>query len=243
MPDEAPDSWVLVEPEREPEEEVAGAAAAAAAATCISQVPAWQVSSFWHHADCAGGYSRLDAPAIAAARAAGIPFKAFDGDAGQAPEARLGIPHLDGPACEIALRFDFIEVAGGAGRVSKYLSEGHSLVVGLVLDLSASRHFNAERMTLVAWLMHMLAIRKLRGVGCEPPCTTFSIFLPDEGVSGRPGSLRAPDALGQSFDVRDPCYPPSRPALRRCRLGGTAADLSRPVPEGMAGVLAEGRGL
>eukprot|EP00438_Fugacium_kawagutii_P033672 Skav204069 [mRNA] locus=scaffold3:515457:529911:- [translate_table: standard] len=69
--------------------------------------------------------------------------------------------------------FDFIEVCGGAGKVSKYLSQ-LGYVVGPVLDLSVSVHYDLKQLELLRWLMHLLENKQLKSVMCEPPCTTFS---------------------------------------------------------------------
>ena len=72
-----------------------------------------------------------------------------------------------------ALRFHFIEVCGGSGKVSKFVAE-RGWVVGPVLDLDRSPHFNLKSLRLISWLIHLLEEGLLDSFMVEPPCTTFS---------------------------------------------------------------------
>ena len=72
-----------------------------------------------------------------------------------------------------ALRFHFIEVCGGSGKVSKFVAE-RGWVVGPVLDLDRSSHFNLKSLRLISWLIHLLEEGLLDSFMVEPPCTTFS---------------------------------------------------------------------
>ena len=72
-----------------------------------------------------------------------------------------------------AQKFHFIEVCGGAGKVSKFLaSKGWS--VGPNLDLDGSPFFNLKNLKMLSWLVHLLENELLDSFMVEPPCTTFS---------------------------------------------------------------------
>ena len=71
------------------------------------------------------------------------------------------------------LEYDFIEVCGGAGVVSKYLSK-FGAVVGPVLDLSFSKQYDLSNHRVLLWLIHMLESGRLRSTHTSPPCTSFS---------------------------------------------------------------------
>ena len=71
-----------------------------------------------------------------------------------------------------AHRYHFIELCGGAGKVTKYLSQ-RGWVCGPVLDLDASRHYNLRSLKLLSWVIHLLE-DLLDSFMVEPPCTTFS---------------------------------------------------------------------
>ena len=73
----------------------------------------------------------------------------------------------------IGLRFQFIEVCGGAGRVTKALID-MNVVCGPVLDLSISRHYNLAEHRVIAWVAFMLEEDRLESFLVAPPCTTFS---------------------------------------------------------------------
>ena len=71
------------------------------------------------------------------------------------------------------LRFDFIELCGGASKVSAELSK-LGWVVGPCLDLDSSAHFDLSSLDLWRWVVHLLEAGLLDGFMVQPPCTTFS---------------------------------------------------------------------
>lgn len=73
----------------------------------------------------------------------------------------------------IGLRFEFCEVFGGAGVVTKYAIE-LGIVCAPVLDISYSRHYNMGDFRVVQWLNFMLEEKRILAVMIAPPCTTFS---------------------------------------------------------------------
>ena len=73
----------------------------------------------------------------------------------------------------LAYRFDFIEICGGAGKITRELSVlGWSC--GPVLDLEASPHHDLSNLKLLQWIYSLLEQGRLDAFIVEPPCTTFS---------------------------------------------------------------------
>jgi len=77
------------------------------------------------------------------------------------------------PSRPFLLSFDFVEIYGGSGRVSKAAAD-LGLVVAPPLDLDASCHYNLAEPRLIEWIMHMIEVGRFRSFLSEPPCTTFS---------------------------------------------------------------------
>lgn len=78
-----------------------------------------------------------------------------------------------GPQKPLALRFHFIEVCGGSGKVSACVAE-RGWVVGPVLDLDRSPHYDFKSLRVLSWIFHLLEEGLLDACMLEPPCTTFS---------------------------------------------------------------------
>ena len=77
------------------------------------------------------------------------------------------------PAKTLAQRFHFIEICGGAGKVSKFVAE-LGWVVGPLIDLDKSPHFDWANVRVLEWVYHLLEQGLLDAFMVEPPCTTFS---------------------------------------------------------------------
>lgn len=83
------------------------------------------------------------------------------------------VPDLETPDRPRAFRFHFIEVCGGSGKVTKAVAS-MGWVVGPVLDLDASEHYDLSCPRVIGWLFHLLEQGWLDSFIIEPPCTTFS---------------------------------------------------------------------
>ena len=83
------------------------------------------------------------------------------------------IPSVEHPAKPLAFRFHFIEVCGGAGKVTAELSK-RGWVCGPIIDLDRSRAYNLGKLEVILWLIHMIEEGLLDSLMLEPPCTTFS---------------------------------------------------------------------
>ena len=121
----------------------------------------------WLSSEKKGSYTKLSSGFAAALAALGEePLSPDDGDAVDEVE-------LEGPYKSPLMYYDFIELYGGAGVVSK-----HALAMGLSvappLDLSASTHYNLADIRLREWVMEMVRCGRIRALMLEPPCTTFS---------------------------------------------------------------------
>ena len=77
------------------------------------------------------------------------------------------------PQRPIGLYYQFIEVCGGSGVVTKALL-AMSVVCGPVFDLSFSQQFDLSKCRVVEWLIFMLEQDRLQSFLVSPPCTTFS---------------------------------------------------------------------
>eukprot|EP00435_Cladocopium_sp_Y103_P056416 s1162_g19.t1 len=124
----------------------------------------------WVDGDRKGGYTKLDNGFRAALKAVDeydeVEDEFFSPSAGK--DQKPGKPPL--------FKFDFIEVFGGAGRVSDAMNKlGH--VVGPVLDLSFSRKYDLKSLEMLHWILYMLREGHLLSVLVEPPCTTFRLQL------------------------------------------------------------------
>ena len=71
------------------------------------------------------------------------------------------------------MRYDFIEVCGGAGVVTKALV-ALGVVCGPIFDISYSRQYDITNCIVPAWLAFMCEDGHLRAFLAAPPCTTFS---------------------------------------------------------------------
>ena len=105
----------------------------------------------------------LDSPARATLRSLGE-----DCDEEPSPADFTG-----GPARAIPFEFDFVEIFGGSGVLSKALAQmGFSTCTPI--DLSNSPHHDIGNYKLVDWIFQMIKNKRFKGLACEPPCTTFS---------------------------------------------------------------------
>eukprot|EP00435_Cladocopium_sp_Y103_P039111 s1573_g10.t1 len=115
----------------------------------------------WRHADKKGTYSKLESPVRAILKEL-------------LPETELVEENLlPGPFKAPLLKFDFVEFYGGAGVISKEMSE-LGFVVAPVLDLSLSPHYDMSDLRLLEWAVHMIEDGLFRSFMLEPPCTSFS---------------------------------------------------------------------
>eukprot|EP00435_Cladocopium_sp_Y103_P044820 s2497_g12.t1 len=85
------------------------------------------------------------------------------------PEAVIA----EGPYKAPLLEFDFVEICGGAGVLSKQAAM-IGLVVAPVLDLSESPHYDLRGLRFLEWICYMVSSGRFRSFLIEPPCTSFS---------------------------------------------------------------------
>lgn len=92
----------------------------------------------------------------------------------------------------IGLSFDFVEVFGGAGVVTRHLCQ-MGVVCAPVLDISYSPHYDLTVPRTVSWVIFMLEQRRLKAVLVAPPCTTFSpaAYPPVRSYKNPRGFIRA----------------------------------------------------
>ena len=119
----------------------------------------------WLGSDKKGCYSKLSSFPQNLLAACG---EELEDDAFQGPETV--VPSPEKPRL---LRFDFVEIYGGSGRVSKAAND-LGLVTAPPLDLDASHHYDLAQPRLVEWVFYMIESGRFRSFLTEPPCTTFS---------------------------------------------------------------------
>ena len=125
--------------------------------------------ALWLGGDKKGGYSKLLNPFRAALRQVGR-----DEDSSETESEKEVVEEDMGPLRkQPLLKYDFVEVCGGVGRVSEAMSEC-GFVVAPVIDLSYSSSYNLEDGMLLGWMFHMLREGRLGSAFFQPPCTSFS---------------------------------------------------------------------
>ena len=104
------------------------------------------IRSLWQNADKKGGYSKLQSSVRMVLKE--------HLDELDCPEE---VPEVvfEGPFKAPLLYFDFVEIYGGAGVVSKHAAK-LGLVVAPVLDLSDSRHYDLKDLRLLEWCIYMI---------------------------------------------------------------------------------------
>ena len=85
-----------------------------------------------------------------------------------------GLLHEEGSVSRpIGLNYEFIEVCGGSGVVTKRLA-ALGVCVGPILDLTYSRHYDLTEGRVVSWVLFMMEEGRMKSFLVAPPCTTFS---------------------------------------------------------------------
>lgn len=77
------------------------------------------------------------------------------------------------PQRPIGMRFQFIEVCGGSGVVTKELIK-LGIICGPALDLSISKQYDVKNRQVLQWVVFLLEEDRLDSFLVAPPCTTFS---------------------------------------------------------------------
>ena len=118
--------------------------------------------TIWLGGDKKGTYTMLDPPTRAILRGLGedTDHEAVPMDFGDPPKV------LD-------FAFDFVEICGGSGTLSKAVA-ARGLRVCAPIDLASSPHHDMESPKLLNWIFQMISEKRFRSLACEPPCTTFS---------------------------------------------------------------------
>ena len=126
----------------------------------------------WLGGDKKGAYTKLDAFPRACIRALGVETELDLTSAEQAEIADLNAGKCT-PHPSLDFVFDFVEIFGGSGVVSKEAAR-LGLTVCTPIDLSRSPHFNLADLKLVNWIITMIRTKRFKSIMLEPPCTTFS---------------------------------------------------------------------
>ena len=136
------------------------------AAVC-TELPQELVSTLWLGSDKRGHYTRLDGVFRSCLRQLGE-------NGGGNEDWPAEFERSPSPFKAPLLYFDFVEICGGAGVVSRSASALGPIVVAPTLDISESVHYDLKDMRLLEWIMHMIESSRFRSFLVEPPCTSFS---------------------------------------------------------------------
>ena len=117
------------------------------------------VRALWQAGDKKGSYTKLQEPF--AACLAGL------GEESLEEKEAFGQEVSEAPFKAPLLRFDFVEIFGGAGVVSKAASE-LGLVVAPCLDLSDSAHYDLRGVRLLEWCIYMIEEDRFGAYLLEP---------------------------------------------------------------------------
>eukprot|EP00438_Fugacium_kawagutii_P004823 Skav226390 [mRNA] locus=scaffold1631:67277:74756:+ [translate_table: standard] len=123
--------------------------------------------ALWQATDKKGGYTRLDSSSRALLKHH-VPETEFLEDV---PSELTS--DFEGPFKAPLLRFDFVEICGGAGVISRFALD-LGLVVAPVLDLSESVWYDLRGLRFLEWCMYMLESGLFASFIIQPPCASFS---------------------------------------------------------------------
>ena len=117
----------------------------------------------WLGGDKKGAYTKLENPFASALKNLG-----FESEKVADSDDRLGAP-----SAGLDFSFDFCEICGGSGVVSKEAAR-LGMTVCPPIELSNSEHYDISNTKLIEWLCFMITSGKTRSCMLEPPCTSFS---------------------------------------------------------------------
>ena len=124
----------------------------------------------WLDGDRKGTYTKLDSAFKAILKDLGEENELLAEEDLVASNFQTAAPSPERPPL---FEFDFVEICGGVGKVSRSMAlRGYR--VAPVLDLSNSGAYDLRDLRLLEWILHMIRSRLFRSAMLEPPCTTFS---------------------------------------------------------------------
>lgn len=127
------------------------------------EVPDGVAKAVWLGGDKKGAYTKLENPFASALRNLGL----------ESEEVAESEDHVGAPSAGLDFSFDFCEICGGSGVVSKEAAK-LGMTVCPPIELSSSEHYDIANVKLIEWLSFMITSGKIRSCMFEPPCTTFS---------------------------------------------------------------------
>ena len=127
------------------------------------EVPHDVAKAVWLGGDKKGAYTKLENPFASALKNLG-----FESEEVVDSEDKSGAP-----SAGLDLSFDFCEICGGSGVVSKEAAR-LGMTVCPPIELSNSEHYDISNTRLIEWLCFMITSGKIRSCMFEPPCTSFS---------------------------------------------------------------------
>lgn len=130
----------------------------------VAQIPTEMSRVLWRTANKKGKNIPLPSKTAALHQLHDVDFE-FEDLPEPGPSAVVGRP--------IGLRYDFIEICGGAGVVTEQLV-GMNVVCGPVFDIADSFQYDIKNAQAISWLAFMMEQGRLMSFLAAPPCATFS---------------------------------------------------------------------
>ena len=128
-----------------------------------TEVPKEWSQLLWDGCSKQGHYTMLDSPYRELLKHVGEELEEEDEQAVPSPDPERQLPFY----------FDFVEICGGVGAVSKAMTQ-LGAVVAPVLDLSRSRQYNIKSTRMLEWIFYMIEENRFASLLLAPPCTSFS---------------------------------------------------------------------
>lgn len=147
-------------------------------AVCSRPVTEATAVAMWLGGDKKGSYTKLDSNFRAAVKTLDSPLDEdhddpFDFGVHEGPWISEPACNSCSPSASLDFSFDFVEICGGSGVVSKEAAK-LGMTVSAPIELSDSEFFNIKDYRLCEWVSYMLIRGLFRSAMLQPPCTTYS---------------------------------------------------------------------
>lgn len=147
-------------------------------AVCSRPVTEDTAVAMWLGGDKKGSYTKLDSNFRAAVKTLDFSFDEnhedpLDFGLHEGPWTSEPACHSFSPSASLDFSFDFVEICGGSGVVSKEAAK-LGMTVSAPIELSDSEFFNIKDYRLCEWVSYMLIRGLFRSAMLQPPCTTYS---------------------------------------------------------------------